>query len=52
MEPYESGLLEVSDGHSLYWETVGDPAGTPAVYLHGRFANELITALNSCHART
>ncbi|MGH3764173.1 MAG: prolyl aminopeptidase [Pseudonocardiaceae bacterium] len=34
-EPYESGLLEVGDGHTLYWETVGNPAGTPAVYLHG-----------------
>ena len=31
----ETGRLEVSDGHSLYWETVGDPAGRPAVYLHG-----------------
>lgn len=35
VEPYESGLLEVTDGHALYWETVGNPAGTPAVYLHG-----------------
>ncbi|MFN2494360.1 MAG: alpha/beta fold hydrolase, partial [Pseudonocardiaceae bacterium] len=35
VEPYESGLLEVGDGHTLYWETVGNPAGTPVVYLHG-----------------
>ncbi|MQA02836.1 MAG: prolyl aminopeptidase [Streptosporangiales bacterium] len=35
VEPYESGMLAVGDGHSVYWETVGDPAGTPAVYLHG-----------------
>ena len=35
IEPYESGFLDVGDGHSLYWETVGDPAGTPAVWLHG-----------------
>lgn len=35
VEPYESGLLEVGDGHTLYWETVGNPVGTPAVYLHG-----------------
>ncbi len=35
LEPYESGLLDVSDGHTLYWEAIGDPAGTPAVYLHG-----------------
>jgi proline iminopeptidase len=35
IEPYESGFLDVGDGHSLYWETVGDPAGMPAVWLHG-----------------
>lgn len=35
VEPYDSGFLEVSDGQVLYWETVGEPAGTPAVYLHG-----------------
>lgn len=35
IEPYESGFLDVGDGHSLYWETVGNPAGAPAVWLHG-----------------
>ena len=35
LEPYQSGLLEVGDGHALYWESVGNPDGTPAVYLHG-----------------
>lgn len=35
IEPYESGFLDVGDGHSLYWETVGNPAGTPVVWLHG-----------------
>ena len=34
-EPYETGMLGVGDGHKLYWETVGSPKGTPAVYLHG-----------------
>src|SRR5829696_47707 len=34
-EPYESGLLPVGDGHELYWETVGNPAGRPALWLHG-----------------
>ena len=34
-EPYASGGLDVGDGHTVYWETVGTPAGTPAVYLHG-----------------
>lgn len=35
VEPYESGLLDVGDGHVMYWETVGSPTGLPAVYLHG-----------------
>lgn len=35
IEPFASGMLEVRDGHSLYWETIGTPAGTPALYLHG-----------------
>src|SRR5437764_4291056 len=28
-------MLPVTEGHTLYWETVGDPAGTPAIFLHG-----------------
>ncbi len=35
IEPCESGPLEVADGRILYWETVGNPAGTRVVYLHG-----------------
>lgn len=35
IEPYEHGLLDVGDGQQLYWETCGNPAGTPAVVLHG-----------------
>ncbi|WP_191299187.1 prolyl aminopeptidase [Lentzea cavernae] len=35
IEPYESGSLEVGDGHSLYWEVSGNPEGKPAVVLHG-----------------
>ena len=33
VEPFASGMLEVSDGHRLYWEEIGNPEGTPAVYL-------------------
>lgn len=33
--PTASGLLDVGDGYTLYWETVGNPGGLPAVYLHG-----------------
>jgi proline iminopeptidase len=35
IEPYDSGFLDVGGGHQMYWETVGDPEGTPAVLLHG-----------------
>ena len=34
-EPYETGHLEVGDGHSLYWELSGNPDGKPVVFLHG-----------------
>ena len=35
VEPYDFGELEVGDGQTLYWETVGAPHGLPAVWLHG-----------------
>lgn len=35
IEPYAAGLLEVGDGHHLYWEACGNPSGRPAVVLHG-----------------
>ena len=35
LEPYESGSLDVGDGHSVYWETSGNPDGKPAVVFHG-----------------
>ncbi len=35
VEPYTSGTLEVGDGHTMYYEEVGNPLGTPAVYLYG-----------------
>ncbi len=33
--PLASGWLDVGDGHRIYWETHGSPAGQPAVVLHG-----------------
>ena len=35
IEPYETGMLEVGEGHSLYYERVGTPGAKPAVFLHG-----------------
>jgi proline iminopeptidase len=34
-EPYDQGLLDVGDGHRIFWETSGNPDGKPAVVLHG-----------------
>jgi proline iminopeptidase len=35
IEPYQSGQLEVGDGHVLYWERCGTPGAKPVVFLHG-----------------
>ena len=35
IEPYETGMLDVGEGHSLYYERVGTPGAQPAVFLHG-----------------
>ena len=35
IEPRDSGMLDVGDGHSLYWERSGTPGGKPVVFLHG-----------------
>ncbi len=35
IEPYATGMLDVGDGHSIYYERCGTPGATPAVFLHG-----------------
>ncbi len=35
IEPFDTGRLKVSPIHELYYEQVGNPAGKPAVFLHG-----------------
>src|SRR4249919_2335311 len=35
IEPHDQGLLEVGEGHRLYWEASGNPAGRAALLLHG-----------------
>ncbi|MGH8927685.1 MAG: prolyl aminopeptidase [Acidimicrobiia bacterium] len=35
IEPYDRGMLEVGDGHRIYWEACGNLHGRPALYLHG-----------------
>ena len=35
IEPYKTGMLKVSDIHTLYYEEVGNPSGKPIVFIHG-----------------
>ena len=35
IEPYDTGMLEVGDGHTLYWERCGTRGAKPVVFLHG-----------------
>ncbi|WP_404784297.1 prolyl aminopeptidase [Altericista sp. CCNU0014] len=35
IDPYDSGMLRVSDLHTLYYEQAGNPRGKPIVVLHG-----------------
>ena len=35
IEPYDSGLLTVGDGHQLYYDVSGNKDGVPCVFLHG-----------------
>jgi proline iminopeptidase len=35
IRPYETGMLDVGDGHHVYWEVSGNPDGKPTVVLHG-----------------
>jgi len=35
IEPFETGFLDVGEGHTIYWERVGTKGAKPAVFLHG-----------------
>ncbi|TFF27459.1 prolyl aminopeptidase [Jiella endophytica] len=35
IEPFDSGHLDVGDGHRIYWERCGTKGATSAVFLHG-----------------
>ncbi|WP_049557833.1 prolyl aminopeptidase [Nonomuraea sp. SBT364] len=34
-KPYDQGMLAVGDGNLVHWEVSGNPAGKPAVVVHG-----------------
>ena len=35
IDPFETGRLDVGDGHELYWERCGTKGAKPVVFLHG-----------------
>lgn len=35
IEPFDSGYLNVSDIHQIYYEQCGNPNGQPALFVHG-----------------
>lgn len=35
IQPFDSGMLDVGDGHTLYWERCGTKGTKPVVFLHG-----------------
>ncbi|WP_149182218.1 prolyl aminopeptidase [Streptomyces sp. TRM49041] len=34
-KPYDQGMLDVGDGNLVHWEVHGNPAGKPALVVHG-----------------
>lgn len=35
ISPFQTGLLPLPGGHTMYWEQSGNPFGQPVVFLHG-----------------
>ncbi len=35
IEPFQTGMLDVGDGHQLRYEVSGNPDGQPVLFLHG-----------------
>ena len=35
IQPFETGMLPLDGGHSMYWEQSGNPNGRPVVFVHG-----------------
>ena len=35
IEPYDEGMLSVSQLHTIAWEKSGNPSGLPVIVIHG-----------------
>jgi proline iminopeptidase len=49
IEPYKTGMLKVSDLHTLYYEECGNPNGKPVVILHGGPGGGINADMRSYH---
>ncbi len=49
LEPYGRGRLRVSDLHEIYYEECGNPAGKPAIVLHGGPGGGITPFLRQLH---
>ena len=43
IEPYDTGRLQVSPVHNVYYEQCGNPEGQPVVFLHGGPGGGIVT---------
>jgi proline iminopeptidase len=43
IEPYDTGRLQVSPVHNVYYEQCGNPEGRPVVFLHGGPGGGIVT---------
>ena len=48
IEPYDTGRLQVSPVHNLYYEQSGNPEGQPGVFLHGGPGGGVIDTYRRC----
>ncbi|MGI8555118.1 MAG: prolyl aminopeptidase [Pyrinomonadaceae bacterium] len=44
IEPFDAGMLKVSDIHEIFYERVGNPEGIPVIFLHGGPGGGLISS--------
>lgn len=47
--PFDTGMLQVSTLHRVYFEQSGSPTGIPVVYLHGGPGAGLEPSMRRCH---
>lgn len=49
LEPYMHSRLRVTGGHEIYFEQCGNPAGEPALVVHGGPGGGINPAMRRCH---